>query len=294
MRFKTTRRILSAFLIVVMLTACIPTVFAADSSDNTVPGSILASVQIGYPRSISIARNIVKNALIDYDIESIGVLSSTKTQAVFQIILSEKTEGHVQMAVSDLQKTEEINYAKVDDNEFGFCIPDDFEPGCVIVSGSFENLLKDFEIESVRLLTPGASSSVYCVYFKEKNKEIVWKALEILETNPYVKYASPNVICHGSVEPDNPTDNTNGETVIIDIPDSTEVSGSPVEIIKGDADCDGVLSITDATLIQRNLVGICYFSDTQLLAADTDGDGFVSITDVTMIQRKLVGIISEW
>lgn len=57
---------------------------------------------------------------------------------------------------------------------------------------------------------------------------------------------------------------------------------------RGDADSDGDVTILDATIIQRWLVGIPVSSfDEQ--AADVDSDG-VSIIDVTKIQRYLAGI----
>ncbi len=72
-----------------------------------------------------------------------------------------------------------------------------FEPGTVLVelkSGSdVEGLLEGFEIESVRLITPGSSAqNVYYVRFKERSKEIVWKAIDVLKKSPNVKYAEPN------------------------------------------------------------------------------------------------------
>ena len=54
----------------------------------------------------------------------------------------------------------------------------------------------------------------------------------------------------------------------------------------GDADSDGEVSITDASLMQRKLadmtVGIFDISVT-----DTDSDGFLGVTDITLIQRWL-------
>lgn len=62
------------------------------------------------------------------------------------------------------------------------------------------------------------------------------------------------------------------------------------ELLRGDADLDGEVTIIDATLIQRWLVGIMELSDDALLAADVDDDGEPTILDVTLIQRWLVGI----
>ena len=59
-------------------------------------------------------------------------------------------------------------------------------------------------------------------------------------------------------------------------------------VILGDADGDGVVTIVDATAIQRHLADIevaSYFE----AAADVDGDGIVTIIDATGIQRWLAG-----
>ena len=56
-------------------------------------------------------------------------------------------------------------------------------------------------------------------------------------------------------------------------------------ILRGDADGDGEVTITDATAIQRILAEIPTASFVEE-AADVDGDG-LNITDATMIQRYL-------
>ena len=57
--------------------------------------------------------------------------------------------------------------------------------------------------------------------------------------------------------------------------------------LRGDADGDGVVTITDATAIQRTLAEIPTASFFEK-AADVDGDG-LNIMDATNIQRYLVG-----
>jgi len=63
-------------------------------------------------------------------------------------------------------------------------------------------------------------------------------------------------------------------------------------IILGDVDGDGVVSILDATAIQRHLASIPTYSYIEA-AADTDEDGSVSILDATMIQRWLANLQSN-
>ena len=61
----------------------------------------------------------------------------------------------------------------------------------------------------------------------------------------------------------------------------------------GDADMDGVVSILDATHIQRYLVGLIKDDEINLDAADITGNG-VDILDATYIQRYIAGFTSEY
>lgn len=58
----------------------------------------------------------------------------------------------------------------------------------------------------------------------------------------------------------------------------------------GDINNDGVVNITDATMIQKQLVNLMEFTKEQKAAADTNGDGIVNITDATNIQKSIVQI----
>ena len=64
----------------------------------------------------------------------------------------------------------------------------------------------------------------------------------------------------------------------------------PAPII-GDVNLDGVINITDATMIQKYLVGQITFTDEQIRLADFNGDGRISVTDATDIQKRVVGLI---
>lgn len=57
----------------------------------------------------------------------------------------------------------------------------------------------------------------------------------------------------------------------------------------GDIDMNGIVNISDATLIQQYAVSIKELSDYQLSLADVNGDGVVNVLDATQIQRILVG-----
>ena len=55
----------------------------------------------------------------------------------------------------------------------------------------------------------------------------------------------------------------------------------------GDVNFDGVIDITDATLIQKASIDLVEFSELQNKLADYNGDGRVSVLDTTAIQRML-------
>ncbi len=64
------------------------------------------------------------------------------------------------------------------------------------------------------------------------------------------------------------------------------------EILLGDVDGDGEVTILDATAVQRHLASIPTFAYNEA-AADTDGDGGISIIDATYIQRWLASLFSN-
>ena len=61
----------------------------------------------------------------------------------------------------------------------------------------------------------------------------------------------------------------------------------------GDVDGDGVVTIIDATYIQRKLASLAIPFEFNDVVADTDEDGTVSIIDATMIQRWLANLQSN-
>ena len=67
------------------------------------------------------------------------------------------------------------------------------------------------------------------------------------------------------------------------------------EIVWGDADGDGTVTIMDATLIQRHLVQLSPFIEEEnMAAAIVSGEDELSIVDATLIQRFLLGIIERF
>ena len=58
----------------------------------------------------------------------------------------------------------------------------------------------------------------------------------------------------------------------------------PSDVLLGDIDCNGTLSILDVTLGQRHLAGNVVLSETQKQAADINCDGQINVNDMTQIQ----------
>lgn len=57
-----------------------------------------------------------------------------------------------------------------------------------------------------------------------------------------------------------------------------------------DVDLDGLVSVTDATLLQKYVVGIATLTDDQKLLADCNGDGVINVRDATYVQKTIVKI----
>ncbi len=64
--------------------------------------------------------------------------------------------------------------------------------------------------------------------------------------------------------------------------------------IVGDADADGIITIKDATLIQKYTAELEEMSHTALDFSDVDGDTDVNIKDATMIQKYIAGLADRF
>ena len=60
--------------------------------------------------------------------------------------------------------------------------------------------------------------------------------------------------------------------------------------LKGDVNGDGSVTVLDATMIQRHLLGLETLSGSALAAADVNGDGAVNVMDMVTVQRDILGI----
>ena len=69
----------------------------------------------------------------------------------------------------------------------------------------------------------------------------------------------------------------------------------PVEtILYGDVNNDGVINVSDATLVQKYAADIIKFSDDEFKRADVNFDGVVNIHDSTLIRKFAANIISSF
>ena len=74
--------------------------------------------------------------------------------------------------------------------------------------------------------------------------------------------------------------------------DYGRIGDTLVGLTCGDTDLSGYISVTDATLVQKYVVGIEDFDKLQLFNSDVDNDGEISVVDATLIQKYIVGLDS--
>ena len=134
------------------------------------------------------------------------------------------------------------------------------------------------------------------------NKSVVFNWDEVLKAKSY-NLEIINKSNNGVISKNNLTENSfitfldSGKYSVRIISDNNVVSDSmDFEIeykdqLIGDVNSDGIVSIADATELQKHLANIIDFDDEQLAVADTNGDGSVSIADVTQIQKYLAQLI---
>ncbi len=262
---KTTKRITSLILVIIMVLCCIPSAFAQSTGDNFVEGAVL----VGFYRNVEKVQDIAPELSIErvelaqMDNDYVPYINTANFRFV-KVTLTEKTKQATFDAVKLLKTKPDIVVA-----EPFYTVYAKYNPGDVVVSlelgaptSIIRDALKDYEIESIRLLTPGSSTqNVYCVTFAEKTKEIVAEVLPILKSCDKVRIAEPNFIGEFSVEP-----------------------------IKGDADSDNKVTIMDATAIQKYLARSITGSIIDCEAAAVSENYVLSIIDATLIQQKLAGI----
>ncbi|MCD8025420.1 MAG: leucine-rich repeat protein [Clostridiales bacterium] len=109
----------------------------------------------------------------------------------------------------------------------------------------------------------------------------------------YPDIVAANLTSMGTVF--DPTSNATANTTTpTESSEDTEASTEPTDgsdVIIGDVDLDGNISVADATTIQKFVVGTLTFTDEQFAAADTNGDGSVTVADATTVQKMVVGAV---
>jgi len=61
-------------------------------------------------------------------------------------------------------------------------------------------------------------------------------------------------------------------------------------IVKGDANGDGAISISDYTLARLHILGLKTLDSVYRSAADVNGDGNVTISDYTLMRLDILGL----
>lgn len=83
-------------------------------------------------------------------------------------------------------------------------------------------------------------------------------------------------------------------TVIITICSMTMVFAANDEKLTGDMNNDGEITVLDATLLQKHLVGLVTLNKETLSRADADGNGRLSVSDATTIQKYAAFMITQF
>ena len=180
--------------------------------DAYLNGELYVSVQTEMKDDIPLiakTRLTVMNLLKDFETESVSIMFSYDTEAIFKVTLAEKATTALWDAIAVLEQDPAANFAIPNHGEYSYGIPDDFAPGVVLVCGSgFEELLSDFDVVSVDALTSSFPQTIYKVTFAEQNTDVVWRALEILENAPSILFADPDYYQHvDNASPDDPEPN---------------------------------------------------------------------------------------
>ena len=86
------------------------------------------------------------------------------------------------------------------------------------------------------------------------------------------------------------TDIENGTNVFLTINDYSDRQQWEFTLsnLNGDIDLDNSVTVADATLLQKYVVGIATLTDDQKLLADCNGDGVIYVRDATYIQKTIV------
>lgn len=72
--------------------------------------------------------------------------------------------------------------------------------------------------------------------------------------------------------------------------DNGRIGDTLVGLACGDTDLSGYISVVDATLVQKYVVGMENFDKLQIFNSDVNHDGEINVVDATLIQKYVVGL----
>ncbi|MCI2113192.1 MAG: starch-binding protein [Ruminococcus sp.] len=120
----------------------------------------------------------------------------------------------------------------------------------------------------------------------------IGKALSGGNTDPTTPTATTPVPTEPTTEPTTaPVPTTEPTTATVP---TTEPTTAPDKVILGDANGDNLITIADATLIQKVAAGLDTLTEKYVKAADVDGNGTINIKDATYIQKYNAEIEIEY
>lgn len=128
---------------------------------------------------------------------------------------------------------------------------------------------------------------------EEDLRNIIELSKDILENNPY-KYTTESIndlqtaydsalplLADGAIP-------TNEELTEADT-NVRNAYNALLELMKGDINSDRKVTIKDAVIIQKYILGIKEFDQRNCYTADFNDDGKVSIADIVLVQRYILG-----
>ena len=126
---------------------------------------------------------------------------------------------------------------------------------------NFTELLSDISIKEYKIIGTIGSRVFMTLMLTEETREATISAINSLKVNDYVHSAEPNYIYE-----------------ILD------------PVLKGDANCDGIVANDDLILVARHVVGLVEFGYNQRVNADINIDNEITNADLVAIAKMIVGI----
>lgn len=149
----------------------------------------------------------------------------------------------------------------------------------------------------------GAFSNVSQPYDFKTSKKFATFTFDVIGTGSAVVDLNVNTLSVGYFKNDvlNYT-NAVRDGSIIDLSNTAGYTSSSIkgvtlingDVVYGDVNGDGKVSIDDVTLVQKYIAEMETFSDAQVSMADVDHDGYVSISDATLMQKYIVGMVDSF